>query len=61
MLVKSIQANLTANPVTPRQIAELESYLKTDAVIKDAEAENGFGITIDISKPLLAALAKLKP
>jgi len=61
VLVKSIQANLTANPVTPRQIAELESYLKTDAVIKDAEAENGFGITIDISKPLLAALAKLKP
>lgn len=61
MLVKAIQANLTANPATLQQAAELERYLKTDSVITDAEAPNGFGVTINIRKPLLEALGKLKP
>jgi hypothetical protein len=61
ILVKSIQANLAGNPATPQQMAELEQYLKTDSVITDAEAPNGFGIKIDIRSPLLDALGKLKP
>lgn len=61
ILVKAIQANLTANPATLQQAAELERYLKTDSAVADAEAPNGFGIAIDIRRPLLEALGKLKP
>lgn len=61
VLLRAIQANLTAEPASARQIAELEKYLQTDAIIKDAEAPNGFGIKIALRQPLLAALAKLKP
>jgi hypothetical protein len=61
ILVKAIQANLTENPATIQQAAELERYLKTDSIITDAESPNGFGIKINIRQPLLEALSKLKP
>ncbi len=61
ILVKAIQANLTAKPDTPQKVTELEKYLTTDRIITDAEGKNGFGITVSLRKPLLDALGKLKP
>lgn len=60
ILVRSIQANLTAKPGSRRDAEELERYLASDDTIDDAEKPNGFGIKIEVRKPLLAALAKLK-
>jgi hypothetical protein len=60
ILLRAIQANLPANPSTLQQAAELERYLNADSIITDAESPNGFGIKIEIRKPLLAALGKLK-
>jgi hypothetical protein len=56
-----MESMYSGNPATPQQMAELEQYLKTDSVITDAEAPNGFGIKIDIRAPLLDALGKWKP
>jgi hypothetical protein len=58
--LRSIRANLTVAPATLQQVAELENYLQNDAVIDDAEIPNGFGITVSLRAPLLAALASLK-
>ncbi len=60
ILLRAVQANLTAEPATPAQVAELERYLTTDDVITDAEAPNGFDITVDLRGPLLAALAGVR-
>lgn len=60
ILLRAIQANLTAAPETPQQVAELERYISTDDVIEEAEEPNGFGLTVDLRGPLLAALAELK-
>lgn len=59
ILLKAIQANLTAAPTTPQQIRELAGYLNTDDVIAEAEMPNGFGLKIELKKPLLSALAVL--
>lgn len=61
ILVKAIAANLTAEPKTKNSVAELRRYLETDAIIDDAETPNGFGITVRIRQPLIAALDVLEP
>jgi hypothetical protein len=60
ILLRAIQANLTATPATPAQVKELEAYLTGDRIITEAETPNGFGFKVELRKPLLAALAKLK-
>ena len=60
ILVRAIQANLTAEPGTPAQVKELESYLVGDRIIAEAESPNGFGFEVKLRVPLMAALAALK-
>jgi len=60
ILVRAIQANLTAEPGTPAQVKELEAYLIGDRIIAEAESPNGFGFEVKLREPLLAALAALK-
>ncbi len=60
ILLRAIQANLTEAPTTPRQVAELQRYIETDDIIAEAEDPNGFGITVALRRPLLAALAGLR-
>jgi hypothetical protein len=60
ILLRAIQANLTAAPATPAQVGELERYLGTDRIIEEAEMPNGFGFKVELRVPLLAALAALK-
>lgn len=60
ILLRAVQANLTAAPATPAQVAELERYITTDDVVEEAEVPNGFGITVELRTPLLAALASLR-
>jgi len=59
ILLRAIQANLTAAPTTPAQVKELETYIKTDRIIQEAEMPNGFGFKVELRDPLLAALAGL--
>lgn len=59
ILLRSIAANLTEEPGTARQRAELRNYLTNDDLIDEAEEPNGFGIAITLRKPLLAALNRL--
>ncbi len=60
ILVRAIAANLTESPVTVAQQAALRRYLETDDIIAEAEDPNGFGITVRLRAPLLAALAGLE-
>jgi hypothetical protein len=60
ILLRAIQANLTEAPATPRQVAELQRYIETDDIVAEAEDPNGFGITVALRQPLLAALATLR-
>jgi hypothetical protein len=60
ILLKSIQANLSARPDSAAQVAELRRYLETDDILREAERPNGFGLTVELRKPLLAALATLE-
>lgn len=60
ILLRAIQANLTAAPETPQQVAELEKYISSDDIIAEAEEPNGFGFKVELRRPLLAALASLK-
>ena len=60
VLLRAIQANLTAEPATPAQVRELEAYLTGDRIITEAEMPNGFGFRVELRAPLLAALGKLK-
>ncbi len=60
ILLRAIQANLTADPATPARVKELENYLTGDRIIAEAETPNGFGLEVALRKPLLAALDGLK-
>lgn len=60
ILVKAIQKNLTAAPDSRRSVGELQRYLETDDIIGEAERKNGFGITVSLRQPLLAALKPLE-
>jgi hypothetical protein len=60
ILVKAIQANLTARPENAKAVQELERYISTDEIITEAEEPNGFGLKIAIRGPLLPALAALR-
>jgi len=60
ILVKAIQANLTASPDSARSVGELKRYLQTDDIIAEAEQPNGFGIKVELRKPLLDALSTLE-
>lgn len=60
ILLRAIQANLTEAPTTPRQVAELQRYIETDDIVAEAEDPNGFGITVALRQPLLAAIAALR-
>jgi len=60
ILLRAIQANLTAAPTSLAQIAELENYLNTDRIITEAEMPNGFGFKVQLRAPLLAALTELR-
>ena len=60
ILLRAIQANLTAEPATPAQVRELEAYLTGDRIIAEAETPNGFGFKVALRDPLLAALGGLK-
>lgn len=60
ILVKAIQANLTARPATRQAVAELERYITTDDIIDEAQGPNGFGLTVELRRPLLAALTGLR-
>lgn len=59
ILLRAIAANLTEEPATPQQVAELQRYIESDDIIDEAEEPNGFGIEIALKAPLLAALAGL--
>ena len=61
ILLKAIQANLTEAPETAQQVDELRKYLETSDIIEEAEEPNGFGLTINLREPLLAALAQVRP
>lgn len=60
ILLRAIQANLTAEPATPAQVTALEAYLTGDRIIAEAETPNGFGLKIALRDPLMAALDGLK-
>jgi hypothetical protein len=60
ILLRAIQANLTAVPATQAQVNELISFITTDDIIASAEQPNGFGFKVELRKPLLAALQGLK-
>lgn len=60
ILIKAIQANLTARPATRQAVAELERYITTDDIIDEAQGPNGFGLTVELRSPLLAALTGLR-
>jgi hypothetical protein len=60
ILLRAIAANLTEEPSTPQQLAELRRYLETDDVIEEAEEPNGFGIEVSLRAPLLEALSALE-
>ena len=60
ILLRAIQANLTAEPSKPAQVRELITYLGTDRIIQEAEIANGFGFKVELRHPLLSALAALK-
>lgn len=60
ILLRAIQANLTAEPARPAQVQELEAYLTGDQIITEAESPNGFGFKVALRAPLLAALDGLK-
>ena len=53
--LNAVIKNLTAEPATPQQVAELERYVDTDDVVLDVS-----DLAADIRTPLLAALADLK-
>ncbi len=61
ILLRAIASNLTERPKTRRQVDELRRYIETDDIIDDAEEPNGFGITVLLREPLLAALDQLHP
>lgn len=54
--LKAVMANLTAEPTTPQQVADLERYLSEDDVVLDV-----CEFAHDVRTPLLQALATLKP
>jgi hypothetical protein len=58
--IQSIIKNLTPRPDTPQAVAELESYLRYDDVVNDAEQLPSSVATLKIREPLLAALGALK-
>lgn len=60
ILVKAIQANLTARPDTRQAVVELERYISTDDIIDEAQGPNGFGLTVEIRTPLLTALSQVR-
>lgn len=60
ILLRAIQANLTAAPTTLAQVAELENYVTNDEIIRSAEQPNGFGFKVELKTPLLTALAALR-
>ena len=60
ILLRAIQANLTAEPATPQQVDELERYITADDLIAEAEEPNGFGFEVALRDPLLAALTELR-
>ena len=60
ILIKAICANLSEEPATPQQIAELQRYLEDDDIIEEAESPNGYGIQISLRDPLLDALDELE-
>ena len=60
ILVKAIQANLKAMPESRRDVGELRRYLESDDIIAEAEQPNGFGIKVELKRPLLGALAALE-
>jgi len=60
ILLQAIIKNLTAEPTSAAQVAELKRWLETDDILEDAEAPNPFGIEVAVRAPLLAALAGLR-
>jgi hypothetical protein len=60
ILLRAIAMNLTEEPATRQQVAELRRYLEEDENVAEAEEPNGFGIELDLRGPLLAALAGLE-
>ncbi len=60
VLLRAVRANLTPEPSTAAQVAELRRYIETDDVIADAEMPNGFGVKVSLRAPLLGALAVLE-
>jgi len=60
VLLRAIRANLTERPETPQQLIELVKYIADDDIITEAEVPNGFGITVELRKPLLTALASVR-
>jgi len=59
ILLRAIGANLTEEPATAQQRAELRRYLEDDDIIDDAESPNGYGIEVSLRDPLLDALDDL--
>ena len=60
ILVKAIQANLSARPETSLAVTELENYLTNDEIIDEAQGPNGFGVKVELRTPLLSALTKIR-
>jgi hypothetical protein len=53
--IQAVIKNLTAEPATPQQVAELQRYLETDQVVADVSE-----LADDIRTPLLGALRALE-
>lgn len=60
ILLKAVQANLSARPDTLQAVAELERYISTDEIVEEAEAPNGFNIQPDIRNALPKALRAIR-
>lgn len=60
ILVQAIIKNMTEEPKTAQQVAELDRYLRTDDILVEAEEPNPFGVTVNFRGPLLTALEPLK-
>lgn len=61
ILLAAIRAQLTPKPDTQQKVEALRRYIEQDTKIEEAEMPNGFGFTVSLRAPLLAALSNLRP
>jgi hypothetical protein len=60
LMVTEVIKKLGTRPTTIEVLSDLEDYLIVEDVITSVERPNGFGIKVEIRKPLLAAVAGMR-